>query len=134
MKPVEIPMEHAQALALGAQGLDRRAPFGRGAEGTLRAIEHLGYVQIDTISVVERAHHHVLWSRVPDYRPEHLHELQARDRKVFEYWSHAAAYLPMRDFRFSLPRKKSYASGRNHWFRKDPTVARQVLSRIRSEG
>ena len=57
-------------VALQAQGLASRAPFGEGPAGTHRAIAHLGYVQIDTLSVVERAHHHVLWNRVPDYDPE----------------------------------------------------------------
>lgn len=36
---------------------------GKGRAAALQAIQHLGYVQIDTISVIERAHHHVLWSR-----------------------------------------------------------------------
>jgi uncharacterized protein len=60
---------HARAIALRAQGLDGATTFGSGKAGTLNAIEHLGCVQIDTISVVERAHHHMLWSRVPDYAP-----------------------------------------------------------------
>ena len=62
----------------------------------LEVINHLGYVQIDTISVVERAHHHVFWSRFPQYNKQHLHDL-VDSREVFEYWSHAAAYLPMRE-------------------------------------
>lgn len=57
----------ARRFALGAQGLLQRQPFGRGLPGARKAIEHLGYVQIDTISVVERAHHHVLRSRVPNF-------------------------------------------------------------------
>lgn len=133
MKPVRISHTQARRLALAAQGLHRREPFGRGKAGVLRTIEHLGYVQIDTISVVERAHHHVLWSRIPDYRPELLHELQA-DRSVFEYWSHAASYLPMRDFRFALPRMEAYARGKSHWFKQDARLMRRVLDRIRAEG
>src|SRR6185295_19906503 len=99
MKPLSIPLDEARQLALQAQGLAMARPFGAGKAGTLRAIEHLGYIQIDTISVVERAHHHVLWSRVPDYTARHLHDLQTADLQVFEYWSHAAAFLPMRDYR-----------------------------------
>ena len=87
-------------IALDRQGLLRQAHFGRGKGAVLRAIEQLGYVQIDTISVVQRAHHHVLRSRVPNYRPALLDQLQ-REGKVFEYWYHAAAYLPMRDYRFA---------------------------------
>lgn len=120
-------------IALDRQGLLRKEHFGRGKRATLRAIEHLGYVQIDTISVVERAHHHVLWSRVPGYRPEHLDQL-VRDRSIFEYWFHAAAWLPMRDYRFALPRMNQLDGDRN-WFKTfDKKLNRQILQRITAEG
>jgi uncharacterized protein YcaQ len=125
----------ARAIALRAQGLDGTTTFGSGKAGTLNAIEHLGYVQIDTISVVERAHHHMLWSRVPDYAPERLQELHT-ERRVFEYWSHAAAFLPMRDFRQSLPLMRSFRR-KFHWSDDSPQLRRamrRVLARIRSEG
>ena len=56
-------------LALDSQGLLQAQPYGRGIAGAREAIQHLGYVQLDTISVVERAHHHVLYSRVPKFEP-----------------------------------------------------------------
>ncbi|MDH3644321.1 MAG: winged helix-turn-helix domain-containing protein, partial [Gammaproteobacteria bacterium] len=62
------PIAKLRRIALDRQGLLRDAPFGRGKEAARRAIAHLGYIQIDTISVVERAHHHVLRTRVPNYR------------------------------------------------------------------
>jgi uncharacterized protein YcaQ len=71
-------------IALNQQGLLRAESFGRGKRAVLRAIERLGYIQIDTISVVERAHHHTLWSRVPNYSPRHLEQLVS-ERKLFEY-------------------------------------------------
>jgi uncharacterized protein YcaQ len=131
---VSLSLAQARKLALESQGLLGPAPFGRGKAGVQRALEHLGYVQIDTISVVERAHHHVLWSRVPDYSPGLLHGLMTEDRTVFEYWSHAASFLPMRDYRFSLPRKRQFAEGRRHWFRRNRKTMAYVLDRIRSEG
>jgi uncharacterized protein YcaQ len=134
MRPLSISLEDARSLALEAQGLAESQPFGLGKQGVLKAIEHLGYVQIDTISVVERAHHHVLWSRVPDYSVNQLHDLMTKDRTVFEYWSHAAAFLPMRDFRFSLPRKRDFAEGRRHWFRRNKKTMKYVLDRVRAEG
>src|ERR1700720_4543564 len=114
----EISLEEARKLALDSQGLLRKNLFGSGKAATLRAIEHLGYVQIDTISVVERAHHHVLWSRVPDYKPAFLGELQ-REKKIFEYWHHAASYLPIEDYRFCLRRMSLYAAGKNHFVKHD---------------
>jgi len=68
----------------------------------LTVIEHLGYVQIHTIAVVERAHHHILWSRVPHYKTEYLN-LFVADKQIFEYWFHAASYQQMKDYRFTLP-------------------------------
>lgn len=107
---------------------------GRAVMATQRAIEHLGYIQIDTISVVQRAHHHTLWNRNPRYSMIHLDELLA-DQQIFEYWSHAAAYLPLRDFRFSLPRKQALATGvQKHWYERDETMMALVLQRIAAEG
>jgi uncharacterized protein YcaQ len=108
--------------------------FGKGKKGILTAIEHLGYVQIDTLSVVARAHHHTLWSRLPDYKESYLNELLEKDKSIFEYWSHAASYLPMCDYRFSLPRKQVFASGKSHWFEQDKKLNSYVLDRIKSEG
>ncbi|HSG87958.1 MAG TPA: crosslink repair DNA glycosylase YcaQ family protein [Pseudomonadales bacterium] len=120
-------------IAVGAAGLDRAEPFGRGRPGARRALQHLGYVQIDTISVVRRAHEHVLLSRVPRLAPAHLDELVRRG-EAFEYWAHAAAYLPIEDFRHALPRMHRLRAGDRHWMRHDPKIVREVLERIRAEG
>ena len=120
-------------IALNQQGLLSTNSFGRGKSATLRAIEHLGYVQIDTISVVERAHHHVLWSRVDNYQPKFLDQL-VKDRRLFEYWSHAAAWLPMRDYRFALPRMKQIDGDRG-WFKTfDKKLNQHILERVTAEG
>ena len=120
-------------IALNQQGLLKTDSFGRGKAATLRAIEHLGYVQIDTISVVERAHHHVLWSRVSNYQPKFLDQL-VRQRKLFEYWYHAASWLPMRDFRFALPRM-TQTNGERNWFKSsEKQLISHILKRVREEG
>jgi hypothetical protein len=120
-------------IALHQQGLLQMQSFGRGKNAALRAIEQIGYVQIDTISVVERAHHHVFWSRVPNYQPRFLDQLVA-ERKLFEYWFHAAAWLPMRDYRFALPRM-AQMNGERSWFEgSDRKLMHEVLVRIEAEG
>ena len=120
--------------ALGAQGLLHKEPFGRGMTGARKAIAHMGYVQIDTISVVARAHHHVFRSRVPNFQPEMTNRL-LKDRSMFEYWAHAAAFLPMADYRFSLPYKHVMRNGGGHWRRsRDAGLMQQMLERIRSDG
>ncbi len=131
-----ISLAHARRLALQAQGLDGRWEPASGKEGAAQVLERLGYVQIDTISVVERAHHHTLWSRHAGYRPDHLHELQAVDRRVFEYWAHAAAYLPMARYRYHRPRMRAQAERgpERTWMRANAQVIQEVLDRIRAEG
>ncbi|MEQ1090233.1 crosslink repair DNA glycosylase YcaQ family protein [Acinetobacter pittii] len=121
-------------LTLFNQGLGKTSRFSKGMDGTLQAIEHLGYVQIDTISVVERAHHHILWSRVPDYELSHLNSLVG-ERQIFEYWYHAASYLPMKDYRYALPAMMSVRNGESRYFnRGDQHLMNEILARVRAEG
>lgn len=129
-----LSLRQAQKLVLASQGIFNLRKNGPAIEQTLSNIEKLGYIQIDTISVVQRAHHHVLWSRNPKYQNSQLDELVAK-KKVFEYWSHAAAFLPMKDYRFSLLRKNALLKGeQKHWFKKDLQLMELVLNRIKNEG
>ena len=121
-------------LTINQQGLGQTPRFDAGKAGSLQAIEHMGYVQIDTISVVERAHHHVLWNRVPEYDNSHLNQL-VQEQSVFEYWYHAAAYLPIRDYRFALPQMEAVRAGNSRYFsRGDATLMREILARAKDEG
>ena len=120
-------------LALLKQGLLSQQ-FGTGLSGTLNAIENLAYVQIDTLSVVERAHHHVLWNRVTDYDSAHLNQL-VKKQHIFEYWYHAAAYLPMCDYRYALPRMMSIRNDENRYYTNvDKRLMGEILARVRAEG
>jgi uncharacterized protein YcaQ len=96
--------------------------------------ERLGYVQIDTISVVERAHHHVLYNRMGKYITAMLDIALEKEKSIFEYWSHAASYLPMRDYRYSLVRKKNIREGSTAWFSEDLDVQSSLLTYIRENG
>lgn len=121
-------------IALTAQGLLQAQPFGRGLVGARKAINHIGYVQIDTISVVERAHHHVFHARVPNFEPAITNQMLL-DGDIFEYWTHAAAFIPIADFRFSLPYKHAIKSGQTHWYKNpDRKLMDELLARIRSDG
>lgn len=99
-----------------------------------RIIEKLGYVQIDTISVVERAHKHILWTRFPNYRNEMLDELIDKDKKVFEFWDHAASYMPMSHYRYTLPRKEMYRKKYKDWEKKNKRILNYAVDRITREG
>lgn len=136
MQDVKSPsqLNRLRRMALVAQGLNQKQVFGRGLSAVQRAINHLGYIQIDSISVIERAHHHVLYSRVPDYKPDMIDQL-LKQGQIFEYWSHAAAFLPMADFRFSLPYKQAIKSGQTHWYKNpDKKLMADLLDRIRLDG
>ena len=131
IRPLSI--QEARKLALHSQRVLNANRRGKAIDATCEAIDHLGYVQIDTISVIQRAHHHTLWVRNPRYRQEHLSQLMQQGR-VFEYWSHAAAFLPISDYRFTLPAKREFANGKRWWYECDPKIKRQVLDRITQEG
>jgi uncharacterized protein YcaQ len=131
--PLSLSREEAVRLILS-----RQFPvLPPGIDGTREAFHRLGYVQIDTIQVVERAHHHTLFNRVEGYRPEFLHTLQTTERSVFEYWGHAASYLPMRDFRFYLPKMNKLARDygwEKEWWDTNHELGKAILQRVRDEG
>lgn len=131
----DMSKAEARAIWLRAQRLDGRAPFGSGPEATRKAVEHLGYVQIDTINVIERCHHHILWSRIPSYRRAHLHQAQTVDKTVFEYWTHALAYIPTRDLGFFLRAMKQHRREPTGWSTSvGKADLQKVLRRIRENG
>jgi uncharacterized protein YcaQ len=125
----------ARHIWLHAQRLDSSAPFGDGPRAVASAVEHLGYVQIDTISVIERAHHHILWTRIPAYRRADLRQAQSVDKSIFEYWTHALSYVPAKDFRFFIPDMKLHRREGHKWFAGvKPADLRKVLRLLRKDG
>ena len=125
----------ARRIWLRAQRLDTSAPFGEGPQATAAAVAHLGYVQIDTINVIERCHHHILWNRIPDYRRADLRQAQSVDKSVFEYWTHALSYVPSKDLRFFLPAMRRHKREGHKWLTSvKPADLRKVLRLIRQGG
>ncbi len=116
------------------QGLLKKQTYTSSYLGVSQVLQQLAYVQIDTLSVVERAHHHTLWNRIPNYKKAFLDDAVERG-EAFEYWFHAAAYLPMQDYRFALPRMNGIRRGESPWYKDvDPKVMHHVLERITKEG
>ena len=132
-KPIPLTTTQARQIWLHAQRLDERAPFGDGAQAVSDAVAHLGYVQIDTINVIERCHHHILFSRIPSYRRADLRHAQSVDRSVFEYWTHALSYVPAGDFRFFLPAMREHRREGHKWFASvKPADMRKVMRLVRA--
>ncbi|MBW2733586.1 MAG: YcaQ family DNA glycosylase [Deltaproteobacteria bacterium] len=133
-----ITLRQAQRLALHASLLHGQPQLALGKAGVADLIGRLGYVQIDTIHVLQRAHLHTLWTRLADFRAKDLHQLQAVDRNIFEYWAHAMCYLPMEDFRYFRPRMKRYERPSDTWTKdrleRVEHLLPMVLKRIKEEG
>lgn len=138
VKKIRISSKQARRIVLNAQLLGSGIKLSKGKEGIAQTIEKLGYIQIDTIAVIERAHHHTLWCRRADYDPIMLHELQTKDRRVFEYWGHAMSYLPISDYRYFLPKMRNFENPKSKWaeisLAKCGHLMQPVLERIRKEG
>lgn len=133
--PHPLPRAAARRLWLRAQCLDTDRPFGAGPGAVAGAVARLGYVQIDTINVVERCHHHILWTRIPDYVRDDLAVALGTEKTVFEYWGHALAYLPVADLRFHLPAMRAHRESPDGWFGSvSPAEIRAIAARIRRDG
>jgi uncharacterized protein YcaQ len=132
VQPHPLTKLQARRIWIGAQRLERSAPFGAGAAAVADAVAHLGYVQIDTINVIERSHHHILYTRIPEYRRSDLRQAQSLDKSVFEYWTHALSYVPARDFRFFVPDMKLHKREGHRWFANvKPADTRKVMRLLR---
>jgi uncharacterized protein YcaQ len=133
--PHPLTKVEARRIWLRCQRLDTPDPFGDGPQAVAAAVEHLGYVQIDTINVIERCHHHILYSRIPGYRRADLRQAQSLDKSVFEYWTHALSYVPSKDFRYFIPDMKLHKREGHRWFASvSPADTRKVMRLLRRDG
>ncbi len=111
---------------------------GPGKQDVYNTIDHIGCLQIDTISVIERAHYLTLWSRLGNYNKNHLDNLAYKDRKLFEYWAHAACFIPMTDYRYYIPamkqREKEVIPRLEKRTGKGKELVDHVIQRIKDEG
>jgi uncharacterized protein len=138
--PDSLTLDQARRIALAAQGLT--APATRrtaGGPAALRAaLERLGAIQIDSINVVARNHELVLAARAGAHDPAAFDHLVYRRRAGFEYWGHAASFLPIGCYRLFLPRMRRMAATTRGWWgdvrRRHAQLYGPVLDRIRAEG
>lgn len=119
MSPLRIQNKIAWQLWLDSQGLSVSPTCSLDLLGI---IKKLGFVQLDSIQVVSRAHHHILWSRNQNYREPMLDNLLANDQSVFEHFTHDASVIPMEFFPFWKRqfRRKKEKSDQAQWFKDLP--------------
>jgi hypothetical protein len=136
-----ISTQAARRLLLGAQGL-LADPTRKTTTSTLaKLIEQMGFVQLDSINYVERAHHLTLGSRLDAYRHEHFTHLLETKRHLFEHWTHDASAIPTAWFPHWKPRFKRYearllnpSSWINRLGKKRDQILGFVRQRIEHEG
>src|SRR5215213_9902918 len=97
---------NARRLLMHSQGLadDPTLQPPATSRSVARLIERIGFVQIDTISTVERAHHLILAPRMNRYRPALLAQAIEKDRLLFEHWTHDASIIPINWYPHWRPR------------------------------
>jgi uncharacterized protein YcaQ len=138
-----LPLATVRTLALHAQGLT--TPNGAEAVPTLDTIfdmvDRLGCVQIDTLHMVRRAQYVTLWSRLGKYNPDDFDRLiyDPGQRRLFEYWQHAASIIPLNDYRHTIHKMRYYRDGGGWWpeWSKQPenrALVKEVRARIESDG
>ncbi len=136
-----ITAAQARTLLLDAQGLLEDPTRRATVKSVERVVEKLGFVQIDSISRVERAHHLTLGARLDGYRPALLDRLAFEKRALFEHWTHDAALIPIALFPHWKPRFSRFAARAraSRWYRERlgddaaRTIAR-VHRRVSREG
>ncbi len=93
-EPIFIPNDRARRLLLERQGLCLAPKRRLTLSGLQELIENLGFVQVDSVTTVERAHHMILFTRNETYRPKLLTRLLEKERGLFENWTHDASIIP----------------------------------------
>jgi uncharacterized protein YcaQ len=136
---LRLSLDEARGIMLKAQGLFDPPPVTKDLDTVQSIIDQLGVVQVDTINVVMRSQYLVLWSRLGVYDAGLLDTLLSTRRAVFEYWSHAASIIPMRDYpyyRADMVRAYEHHLWTNilDWLRRNPEVVQETLDRIRDSG
>ncbi len=134
-----LPNATARRLFLHRHALAEQ-PSGPSKGGALHdLIARIGFVQVDSINTVERAHHMILWARRQSYRPEALKALLEQDRSLWEHWTHDASILPAGLFphwkhRFAADRERLVARWQG-WQRDGfETKFAEVLARVADHG
>ena len=133
-----LTIEEVRRVSVAAQGLAGPRPAGVPNLGHVRrAVRTMGVLQIDSVNVVERAHHLTLFSRLGPHDQELLWRA-LEERQVFEYWARMASFSPIEDFPLFRHRMNRHAAG--NWTRiqelneKAPGYVESVLKQVAERG
>ena len=135
---IELSADEARRAALWAQGLLGGTVVPKSEAGRERAVgdmlEHLGAVQLDTISVLARSHELVAYARLGAIGRTAVESAYWNGDSAFEYWSHAACILPMSEWPWFAFRRRHYARRGQRWHGVPAKALQGILKRLRDEG
>ena len=99
-----VSAEQARHLILDLQALSDPHRRSLDDDALTDLIRRLGFVQVDSINMLERAHHMILFSRATGYKPKQLKRLLEKKRSLFENWTHDASIIPADFFPYWMRR------------------------------
>ena len=129
----------ARAIFLERHALGSR-PSGPGTGADLAGLVHqLGFVQLDSINTVARAHHMILHARRQSYRQGALDRVAFGARQGFEHWTHDASMIAMEFYphwRHKMTRSAAKLKGNFQNWRRDGFEEKfdAVLEQIAAHG
>lgn len=133
---IELTLPQARAVQILSLGLGQPVTQPATKEDLLEQIRRLGVLQIDTIHIMARSHYFVMWCRLGAYPQQWLDDLLA-DKLLFEYWAHAACFIPMEDYplyRWRMDATQRQWTDPDTWLCRNAEFTRRILDHIRENG
>jgi len=133
---MKITRDQIKLMQLQSQGLLSHLSKPAQKDDVITTIRKIELLQIDTIHVVARSPYFVLWSRLGNYSPIWLEEFHT-EGLLFEYWAHAACFIPIEQFPLFRSKMTSALAGwRNSeiWRDNNKDIIEFVLARIKEKG
>ena len=133
---LEVTLQQARTIQILSLGLGKMESNNPTKDDLLAEITRMGVLQIDTIHVVARSPYLVLWSRLGNY-PQHWLDELLEEKRIFEYWAHAASFLPIEDyplFRWEMDSRSNRWNDPETWLGKNAIFSRDLLEYVRNNG
>ena len=139
MPVFRISNRNARRLFMARQGLCAQPRANLTDAGLCELIRSLGFVQVDSINTVARAHHMILFARNQTYKSRQLTRLLEKDRALFEHWTHDASVIPVEfypywQFRFERDREALLARWRRARHEGFEEIFDAILSQVARDG
>ncbi len=133
---ITLTTQQIRRLNIHKQRLTKPQPPAT-ADGLLDTVRSLGCLQLDPIRAVERTQYLVLWSRLGNYKRDLLHQVQFRDRKLFEYWAHCASivlteHYPL--FKHRMQKGIKFGKASREWFAKNEQFRGYIREQMKQKG